>query len=146
MNMQSVQTIQSASQPARPNLLRNTLLANALFSTANAFVLVFFAQPLATFLGFDAPIIPIVLGVGLLPFAAMLFWMVRQSQFDRAQVQTIITLDLLWVAGSVILLTTGWAPLTTGGKWAVALVADEVALFAILQYVGLRQLIRASEI
>jgi hypothetical protein len=49
-------------------------------------------------------------------------------------------LDALWVSGSVIILFTDLVPLTTVGYWAVAIVADIVAVLAILQYIGLRRL------
>ena len=51
----------------------------------------------------------------------------------------VIALDVLWVLGSVLLIFTDLVPLSIGGKWTVALIADIVALFAILQYVGLRR-------
>ena len=51
-----------------------------------------------------------------------------------------MVLDVLWVLGSVALIFSNQIPLTVAGKWAVALVADVVALFAVLQYVGVRRM------
>ena len=58
----------------------------------------------------------------------------------RTLVFTIIDGDLLWVAGSILLLLGGWLPMSMGGMWAVGIVADIVAIFAILQYVGWRRM------
>jgi hypothetical protein len=51
----------------------------------------------------------------------------------------VIELDVLWVIGSLILIFTSLVPLTTSGKWAVAITADIVTVCAILQYIGLRR-------
>ena len=60
-------------------------------------------------------------------------------------VRTIIALDLLWVIGSVAaLLLRDSLDLTVGGAWSMAVGADIVALFAMLQYVGLRGSLRES--
>jgi hypothetical protein len=54
--------------------------------------------------------------------------------------QTGVVLDILWVLGSIILLFGGSLPLTLAGKWTIALLAEAVATFAILQTIGLRRL------
>jgi len=47
--------------------------------------------------------------------------------------------DLLWVVGSAVLIFTNLVPFTTNGKWAIAIVADIVLAFAIVQFVGVRK-------
>ena len=56
------------------------------------------------------------------------------------QANAILLMDIAWVVGSALLLFTGWVSFTTAGWWAVLLVADVVALFAILEFVGIRRL------
>ncbi len=51
-----------------------------------------------------------------------------------------VLLNVAWVVGSYIILFTNWASLTNAGWWAVAVVADIVTIFAVVQYVGLRRL------
>ena len=41
--------------------------------------------------------------------------------------------------GSIDILVTDWVPLTTAGWWTVAIVADIVAVFAIVQFYALRR-------
>lgn len=52
--------------------------------------------------------------------------------------------DVAWVSVSAALLGAGQAPLTNAGMWLVILIADMVAIFALLEYLGLRRL-RAAE-
>ncbi len=51
----------------------------------------------------------------------------------------VIVLDVAWVAGSALILLFDLVPLTTAGRWTIALLAEVVALFAILQTIGLRR-------
>ena len=53
-----------------------------------------------------------------------------------------VELDVVWVVGSAVLLVTKALPFTPVGVWAVAIVADIVAIFAIVQYLGLRRMSR----
>jgi hypothetical protein len=60
----------------------------------------------------------------------------------------VILAEAAWVAGSLALLLSGIAPLTVMGKWLIAILADIVGIFAVLQYIGLQRLsaqIRAIE-
>lgn len=128
------------TQAVLPNLLRNAIRGNAIFSALSGFALALAAKPLAALMGLQPPLILTLLGVILLAYAALLYRTTTQIEINLSMARTAIVLDLLWVAGSVILLATGWAPFTTAGKWIVALLADIVALFAIWQYVGLRRM------
>ena len=119
--------------------LRRVLWANAFFSTATALLLLAAAAPLANWTGIQPPVVFLVLGVGLLLFAGVVAWIAQRATDNLALVRAIFLLDLAWVAASIALLLGGWLPLTTAGWWAVLLVADVVALFALLEYVGLRR-------
>ncbi len=131
-----------ASTPDCSRLLRLALGGNAAFSTLSAVIFLVASQPIASFLGFLPTQQVFLLGVQLALFAVWLFSLSRQSMPSLRQVWVIIALDMLWVVGSVLVLLLPPATLTSGGKWAIALVADVVGLFAILQFVGLRQLTR----
>jgi hypothetical protein len=119
--------------------LRRVLWANALFSTAVALLCLAAAAPLANLTGLQPPAIFLGLGLVILPFAAAVAWVAQRAVDNLSLVRTIFFLDVGWVAVSLVLLLGGWLPLTAAGWWAVVLVADVVALLAVLEYVGLRR-------
>jgi len=51
-------------------------------------------------------------------------------------------MDAVWVAGSYVLIFI--VPFSVAGKWTIALIAELVLAFAILQCVGIRR-VRKSE-
>ena len=121
------------------NLLRNALRGNALFSGISGLVLFLGAQTLAQFTGIQEPLVFILLGVVLILFAVDLVWIASKENIDRRLAWAVIILDVAWVIGSIFILLTNLVPLTVTGRWTIALVAEAVAIFAILQYVGLRR-------
>jgi hypothetical protein len=120
-------------------LLRNALRGNALFSGISGLVLLLGAQTLAQFTGIQEPVVFTLLGVVLILFAIDLVWIASKENINRHLAWAVIILDVAWVAGSIFILLTDLIPLTVAGRWAIALVAEAVAVFAILQYVGLRR-------
>lgn len=140
----------NAQTPAAPlsvqsRFLRRALQADTLLSGLSGLIALVDAPVVANLLGFsstDATRNVMLLGVGMLAWAALAFWVSTRPKFSRGLVFTIIEGNLLWVVGSVLLLVTGWLAFSTSGKWTVAIVADLVGLLAILQYVGWRRLIK----
>ena len=121
-------------------LLRNALRGNGIFSAISGATLLVAAKPLATFMSLAWPLALTITGAILLPYAALLLWVAAQAEIDRGFAKTAVLLDALWVIGSVILLLTNWLNLSVAGNWTVALLAEAVLTFAILQAVGLRRL------
>ena len=130
---------QTTSQSTKSNLLSRVLQANGVFSGLSGVTLTFAAGPLAAFLGLTSPTILVIIGIGLMLYAPALFYMAAQTPTNRKLVMAAIILDVAWVIGSIDLLVTDWVPLTTAGWWAVAIVADIVAVFAIVQFYALRR-------
>lgn len=124
----------AADQP-----LRGVLQANMIFSGLSGLLLAVAAAPLRQWLDVPATWPLVVIGIGLLGFAWLLFLIARQSPIDLRQANLIFWLDVAWVIGSALLLFTGWVSFTNAGWWAVLLVADAVALFAIMEFVGIRR-------
>lgn len=127
----------------RATLLRRVLKGNAAFSALSGLLCLFVSKPIANLLGFSDPAVMgyiLALGIGLIFWAMLAFWVSTRPTLSRGAVFTIIEGDLLWVAASIVLLMSGWLSFSTAGYWVVAIVADVVALFAILQYVGWRRL------
>jgi hypothetical protein len=102
-------------------------------------VSIFAAQSLAAFIGVQEPLVFTVLGVVLILFALDLIWIAAREFIDRRFVWAVIILDVAWVAGSLIILLLDLVPLTVAGRWTIILLAEVVAVFAILQYIGLRR-------
>jgi hypothetical protein len=119
--------------------LRRVLQANSFFSTLSGGLFILASGPVAAFLGLDASGIILGTGVLLLLFAADVFYVATRETLNRTFVVGIIAADLLWVAGSALLLLTDWVAWTNAGFWAVVIVADLVATFAALQWFGLRR-------
>ena len=134
--------VQAASQPA--SLLKRALRGNAAFSVVSGAVLVVEAPFLAPIMGIPSPLALTVTGIVLLPFGLLLWWLAGREELARTVGWIAIELDVLWVAGSIALLLSGWLPLTTAGNWIIALLADAVAMFAVLQYLGVRRLATGS--
>ena len=120
--------------------LRRVLKGNALFSGLSAIVFLSAAGPLSQFTGIEPAAVFVVLGLGFIPFAAFTFFTARQPEINSHFARTIMVLDALWVMGSLVILFSGWPPLTTAGKWFVGLTAEAVAILALLEYIGIRRL------
>jgi hypothetical protein len=123
----------------RSALLRRTLQANSVFSLLAGALLVADAGPIATFIGLPAWML-IDIGALCLVYAALLFLAARRSPIARGHALAFVIADAAWVVASAALLLGGWAPLTTAGVWTILIVADIVAVFAALQYIGWRRL------
>lgn len=135
-----------AEQAATQSLfLRRALQADTVVSGLSGLLALIDASLVANLLGFSSAAATrnvMLLGLGLLAWAAFAFWISTRPKLSRGLVFTIIEGNLLWVVGSAILLMAGWLPFSTSGKWTVAIVADMVGLLAVLQYVGWRRLIK----
>jgi len=133
MHTQITQTVQESK------LLRQALRGNGVFSAVSGLTLIIAARPIAAFMGLAWPLALTITGLVLLPYAAVLFWATSQAEIDPRLAKTAVVLDGLWVIGSVLLLLSDWLNLTVAGNWTVALLAEAVLTFAILQALGLRR-------
>jgi hypothetical protein len=130
---------QTSTQHSTSLLLRRTLQANGIFSSLGGVILIAGAGPITAFLGLKTLTVLIVAGIVTLLYAVSLFMTAARPSIDRRTGMTYALLDSVWVIASVVILFTGWVPLTTEGKWAVGLVAVIVAIFAELQFLGSRR-------
>ncbi len=78
-------------------------------------------------------------GLSLLPFAALLVYLATREQLSPPVVWAVIVLNALWTADSFLLLLTGWVAPTELGYAFVVIQALGVALFAVLEYFGLKK-------
>lgn len=121
-------------------LLRNTLRANAAFCAISGAISVVSSSALAEFLGIPDGAPLVVLGLGLLVYAAVLFYYTLQPVLDLRQAWIFTILDGLWVVGSAAVLALDLFALSNHGRWLVLILADIVLVFTILEYLGLRRL------
>jgi hypothetical protein len=133
-------TTQTSSQTDNVTLLRRALLGNAVFSGVSGLAMILAAGPLASLMGLPSPLILIVAGLGVLGYAAIVFRISTRPSISRGEAIFTVIADTTWVAGSLVLLLTGWVPFTLAGKWLVAIAADIVAVFALMQFIGFRRL------
>jgi hypothetical protein len=123
---------------ANTPFLRFALLGDAAASGATGLLMAAAAGPLSGVLGLPKPLL---LGVGLvlLPYAAFVGWLGLKPQVPTALVWAVIVANAVWALDSLLLLLSGWVQPTGLGMAFVIAQAVVVALFAELQFVGLRR-------
>ena len=122
--------------------LRLAVAANAGFSALSAGICWFATDAVARFTGIPADMIA-SLGIELGAFATALAFIASRRDLGqtwiRRAVGVVVALDVMWVLGSIALLSVPTSlTLTVAGQWTVGLVALAVADFAFFQYRGLR--------
>lgn len=122
------------------SLLRNALYGNSVFSFLSGLACVFFSRAVASFLGLSATWIILVLGIGLILYGWLIYATARANPLKTNVATFAVYADLAWVLASAALIFANLVDFTTSGKWTIAVIADIVLVFAILQFVGLRRL------
>ncbi len=124
--------------------LRRALLADAATCVATGLLLLLGSGVLEQFLGLPAELSRYA-GVSLLPFAALLIYLAARENLSPPAVWAVIVLNALWTVDSILLLLSGWIEPTELGYAFVIFQAFGVAMFAALEYFGLRKSTTASE-
>jgi hypothetical protein len=78
-------------------------------------------------------------GIILLPFAAVVLYLGTRERPSERAVATVIVINVLWVLASFGLLVSGAISPNILGYGFIVMQAVAVAVFAELQYVGLRR-------
>ena len=124
--------------------LRRALTADAAVTGTTAILLTAAATPLEDLLGLPAALLRGA-GSSLIPFTALLLYLLRRESLPRPAVWFVVAANALWAIDSIVLLFTGWVSPTTVGEMFVVFQAVVVAAFAEAQYVGLRRAKYARE-
>ena len=132
----------SQSVAERQALLKKALASNAVFSVVSGVVILSANRWLVKFLGLPEKVSLAILGVSLIVYAAILWFNARRPKTKITDAWVAVIMDVIWVVGSCALIFL--VPFSVGGKWVVALVAELVLAFAILQWLGIRR-VRKSE-
>jgi hypothetical protein len=131
-----------ARQETRTSLLTKVLRADGAFAVLSGTGSILGANLIASLLDIRTPIFLVVLGIVLLAYGGMLLYFAGREMENRQIARAAIALNVLWVIGSYAGLLLGFFSVNATGKWAIALVAEVVALFALLEIYALWRLNR----
>ena len=118
--------------------LRRVLVADALASGATGLLMALGPDLLERLLALPSALL-LYAGLALLPYAAVVAWLAARASMPRAAVWAVIACNAAWAADSLLLLASGWVAPTALGYAFVVAQAFVVALFAELQFLGLRR-------
>lgn len=128
----------SIPSPRAPEFLRFALIADAAASGALGLGLAALAGPLSGLLGLPEAL-PRYVGIFLIVWAAGVLWLGTRARPARRAVWAVIAVNAVWALDSVLLLLSGWIAPTALGVAFILVQAAAVAVFAEIQYVGLRR-------
>ncbi|WP_274424829.1 hypothetical protein [Chelativorans sp. YIM 93263] len=117
--------------------LRKTLLVDAFVSGAAAALMITGAGLLGPFLNLPTALL-FWSGLALVPFVALLFMLARREAAPRLLLVDIVLVNALWVVASFAIMAVGLVTPNILGVLFIGAQALAVALFAILQFAGLR--------
>lgn len=123
-----------------PALLKNTLLANAAFSGLGGIICLIANGPLTSFMGLADGIYLYVMGAGLILFALDVAWTATRDTINPLFAKMIIGADVAWVIGSFLLTALMPQLFSLGGIILINIIALDVAIFAIVQTIGLKRI------
>jgi len=132
---------QSAEE--RQILLKKALTGKAMFSVGSGGGILFANRWLVKFLGLPEKVSLTILGISLIGYAALLGLDVRRPRIRISNAWIAVIMDVLWVVGSYGLIFA--VPFSVSGKWVVAIVAELVLAFAVLQWLGIRRIQKSEQ-
>jgi hypothetical protein len=124
-------------------LLKRALTGNAIFSIVSGVAILIADRWLGIFLGLPDKVSLAPLGIGLILYAAVLWFNARRPKIRISYAWIAVIMDVAWVVGSYTLISV--VPFTVAGKWTVALVAELVLAFAALQWLGIRRIRKTQQ-
>jgi hypothetical protein len=131
-------TMAIAAHVRPSSLLRRALLADAVVSGAAGALQLAVAGPLSGLLAIDAGWLQRSGGL-LIVWTAFLGWLLTRKTVSPTMAWTVIGINLAWVVASILVLVEGAiAPNPLGTAYVLAQAAV-VAIFAELQFFGLRR-------
>ena len=118
--------------------LRRVLLADAATCLAAGLLMLLGSGLLDQSMGLPTQLSRYV-GICLLPFAVFLVYLATRENLSQPVVWAVIGLNALWTVDSILLLLSGWIEPTGLGYVFIIFQAFGVAMFAGLEYFGLRK-------
>jgi hypothetical protein len=123
-------------------LLKKALTGNAVFSVISGVAILFADRWVVKFLGLPDQVSLALLGISLIIYAVLLWLSARKTKIKITGAWVAIVMDVVWVVGSYALIVV--VPFSVWGKWVVALVAELVLAFAVLQWMGVRRVLKSG--
>jgi hypothetical protein len=134
--MNSRINLMDLSQPS--SFLRLALLADAAVSSATGLAMMLGAGVVDGLLGVPGVLLRYA-GLSLMPFAALVAFLATRENLSRPAAWAVVAYNALWAVDSIVLMASGWIAPTALGYAFIAFQALVVAIFAKLQYIGLRK-------
>ena len=123
--------------------MKKALTGNAVFSVVSGLAILVANRWLVKFLGLPDKVSLAILGVSLIVYAAILWLNARRPRIKITDAWIAVIMDAVWVMGSYALIFV--VPFSVGGKWVVAMVAELVLAFAIVQWLGIRKIRKSGQ-
>jgi len=117
--------------------LKFALLSNSLFSLTIGIILTVQASSISNLFGVQESWFFTALGIALVLFSTILFYIGRQKPIHPISAFVIIILDIMWVAGSAVILLLDPFNLTQTGNILIGIVALIVLVITLLEARGL---------
>jgi hypothetical protein len=136
--------VQTVGTTSKTTFLTTILRADGIFALVSGAIALLASGPVAGLISLELPVALVFLGVVLLGYGAMLLFFADREPVNRRVAQIAIVLNMLWVVDSYAGLLFGFFPVNTAGKWAIALIAEVVFVFGLLEIYALRRLNKAS--
>ena len=127
----------------RQGLLKKALIGNAVFSILSGAAILWANRWLVGFLGLSDKVSLAILGVSLIVYAAILWLNARRPKIRITDAWIAVAMDAVWVVGSYAVIFL--VPFSVAGKWVIALVAEVVLAFALLQWLGIRRVRKSDQ-
>ena len=124
---------------SKASFLTTILRADGVFALVSAAIAILASGPVARLIELETPIALVGLGVVLLGYGVLLLFFANRESANRRVAQIAIVLNMLWVVDSYAGLLLGFYPVNTAGKWAIALIAEVVFVFGLLEIYALRR-------
>ena len=119
-------------------LLKNALLANAIFSTISGLTFMLASGAVADLVGLGEPWLNQGLGAGLLGFAVLVGWTATRPSIDTALARMISFGDFGWVLGTMVVIALFFGQLNAMGILAMLVIAAIVLVFGLSQLRGIQ--------
>jgi hypothetical protein len=118
--------------------LRATLLADAATCAAMGLLMTVFSASLGAFLALPAPLL-FYAGLSLFPVSGFLLYVATREKTAAPFIWAIVLGNALWTLASVLILPAGWVAPNISGLSFIVFQAVGVAVFAGLEFAGLKR-------
>jgi len=120
--------------------LRRVIAMDAIATGAMALGFVAVASPLSDVFGLPSLAL-IFVGLALLPFAAWVGWLAKQSHPPLKLVRLLVAANVIWAADSLLLALSDWVSLTAIGTEFVVAQAVITLVAATLEWVASQSIV-----